>query len=75
MSALDQKPYITVTRGMAGYFAVMITYEDGFPEPWETGAGRYATEEEAVQEAVGWARDEDMPFSLVGYDPNGTKIT
>jgi hypothetical protein len=27
-----------------------------------TGIGRYATREEAVQEARGWAAAEEMPF-------------
>lgn len=56
-------PYITTTQGMSGHFAVMIhTHEDDFPEPWESGIGRYATEDEAIQEAKEWAEAEELEY-------------
>lgn len=39
--------FVIVTHGMSGYFAVWIHINrvdhapDEFPEPWETGQGRY----------------------------------
>jgi hypothetical protein len=66
-----QYPYITVTSGMSGYFAVMIHWgqldpqdkpEDGFPEPYDTGLGRYHVQQVAIAEGVAWARDEGIPF-------------
>lgn len=60
--------WITVTEGGAGWFAVhmWINREDipgqAFPEPWDSGYGRYATREEAEVEARAWAADEGLPF-------------
>lgn len=59
-------PCITVTRGMSGYFAVMyhLARESygTFPEPWDTGFGRYKTQAEAISEAQGWAEAEGIPY-------------
>lgn len=58
-------PQIGVTSGMSGYFAVMYWWNpEGFPEPYNTGFGRYKTEAEAVIEAQQWAADENIPFIL-----------
>lgn len=65
MSTTIAYPHITVTSGMSGYFAVKIWWNPqmgGFPEPWSTGAGRYPTEAEAVDEAKTWAASEAIPF-------------
>lgn len=59
------EPYITITSGMSGYFAVHLWWNTdlgGFYEPWETGIGRYATIEEAIEEARDWAINEEMQF-------------
>lgn len=62
------QPYITVTKGMSGYFAVEMREmiidgeHTGLPEPYETGMGRYATYEDAEQEAQAWAVAESLPF-------------
>lgn len=54
-------PVIGVTQGMSGYFAVHYWWNpEGFPEPYNSGFGRYATELEAAQEAQQWALDEDI---------------
>lgn len=58
-------PYITVTMGMSGHFAVMIWWNPelgGFEEPWDTGIGRYSKIEKAIAEAKSWAKDEDIDF-------------
>lgn len=70
----SQYPVIGVTQGMSGYFAVMYWWNpEGFPEPYETGFGRYPDRESAVLEARAWASCEDikldpslLPTSLEG---------
>lgn len=59
------EPYITVSRGGSGYFAVHLWWNpemDGFYEPWETGLGRYADPVDAEREAIAWARDEGIRY-------------
>ena len=56
-------PVISVTQGLSGYFAVMYWWNpEGFPEPYNTGFGRYATVEEAREEAKQWAKDEGIRY-------------
>lgn len=54
--------WIEVTQGGAGWFAVLLWDGMGFPEPWETGFGRYATADEACVEASVWAAEEQVDF-------------
>lgn len=56
--------WIDITQGMSGHFAVEIwSNPDGpFPEPWQTGIGRYATAREAYDEAKSWADNDDLPL-------------
>lgn len=54
------KFFVTTTHGMSGYFAVLfwLNEEEDFGpfwEPYESGYGRYETQEEAVLEAKQWA--------------------
>lgn len=61
----SKKSFITVTHGMSGYFAVQMWWNTdlgGFWEPWTTGAGRYATREEAHHEARMWAEMEELEY-------------
>lgn len=59
----DRSPYITITQGGAGWFAVhMWWHPDGFWEPYQTGIGRYHTREEAIVEAAMWAAAEEMRY-------------
>lgn len=58
-------PYVTTTKGGAGWFALIVWWNPdmgGFPEPYQTGIGRYTTEAEAAIEGRKWARTEEMPF-------------
>lgn len=63
--------YITVTRGISGFFAVQMTWNDksiqlgGFWEPWTTGFGRYHERSAAVEEAKVWAEAEGLEYK--GY--------
>lgn len=58
---------ITVGLLGSGYAAIMLAdYED---MDWNTdventGIGRYATKEEAIEEAKHWAEDEGIPLVL-----------
>jgi hypothetical protein len=56
-------PHWTTHEGLSGWMAVRIWWNpEGFPEPWETGHGRYPTEPEAAHEAQDLARAEGVPF-------------
>lgn len=56
----------TTEQSVGGaYFAVIMWWNPdmgGFWEPWDTGIGRYATREEALNEALTIANDEQLPF-------------
>lgn len=57
------KSYISITKGMSGWFAVcLVYYEDiqGY-DVYNTGIG-YETKEEAIEEAKEWAKAEEMEF-------------
>ena len=60
----EEKPefWIEVTSGMSGHFAVMLWNGEGFPEPWDTGEGRYRSSAEAAVEAKQWALEEQIEF-------------
>lgn len=61
----EHPPSITVTHGMSGYFAVMMTWNEehgGFYEPRQTGFGRFSDKEAAVEEAMAWAISEEMEY-------------
>lgn len=68
---------VNLTPAMSGYFATLYTWsrleggvdihgkpyaESWFPEPWNTGIGRYATWQEANAEGEGWAEAEGVKF-------------
>lgn len=60
-------PVISVTSGMSGFFAVLYWWnpkDGGFPEPFETGSGRYSKtiqgELNAINEAKNWAESEGV---------------
>jgi hypothetical protein len=54
--------YITVTSGMRGYFAVMITDEDGFEQPDRTSPFSSQDKDEAIEDAKEWAKSECLSF-------------
>ena len=52
---------------ISGYFAVEYWLNPdmgGFPEPWDTGVGRYSTAREAAEEAVMLADEMELPCVL-----------
>lgn len=61
----EHEPFISVTHGCSGYFAVMYWWNPdlgGFWEPWNTGFGRYADKEKAIAEARYWAESEELEY-------------
>lgn len=57
------KPYVTITQGMSGFFAVYVWWNpDGFHEPWKTGIGRFPSALLAEPEAMQIAEEEDIPY-------------
>lgn len=61
--------WFQTTTGMSGHFAVEVwmNNEDPampFPEPYDTGIGRYTTQLEAAEEAVMLADAQDLPCVL-----------
>lgn len=70
--------FVTVTKGMAGHFAVMFWWNKdmgGFWEPWDTGIGRYRTEDEARVEAIQWAGDEGIPYLMPNVEVSAVAPT
>lgn len=61
----DHPSFITVTHGMSGFFAVMLTWNEdhgGFYEPYTTGMGRYDHGDAANAEAKQWAVNEGLEY-------------
>ena len=57
------KPYVTVTHGIRGYFAVMLVWnEAGFYEPWNSSPVTCATRAAAVTDGKFWADSEGVEF-------------
>lgn len=62
MTRKDTAPHVTVTYGMRGWFAVLVSDSgDGF-EPYQSGIGSYGTREGAEREAADWARCEGVEY-------------
>lgn len=55
-------PYVTITSGLRGYFAVLVVWCENGYEPWQSGIGSYKTREEAIPEAEDWAESEGIEF-------------
>lgn len=57
--------WLDLTQGMSGHFAVEMWLNPdmgGFPEPWDSGIGRYETAKEAWEEAKIWAKESEIPL-------------
>lgn len=63
-----KKPYVTVTYGMAGWFALIVWWNDegphGFWEPWDTPYERHRDREDAVAQARELAEQEGLEFRM-----------
>lgn len=59
--------FVTVSEGMSGHFAVIYWLNPdmgGFWEPYDTGIGRYPTEDEARVEAIVLSESEGVPYLM-----------
>jgi hypothetical protein len=59
-----KKPFITVTHGMSGWFAVLMAWykEDAMWDVVTTGIGRYENKVDAEEEGKEWAKAEELEF-------------
>jgi hypothetical protein len=64
VEAEDKRAYVSITHGMRGYFAVLLTWDEecGCHTPWNSGFGSFATSEAAHPEAKAWAESEGIEF-------------
>ena len=63
----EPKKWITIGEGAAGWFAVMIWVNPamgGFPEPYQTGVGRYPDRDSAIAEAEEWADSDGLELHI-----------
>ena len=51
--------YITVYKPIAGWKAVLMSTKDG---PIQTGYFAYETKEEAIKDAKGWAKADEIEY-------------
>jgi len=61
---LKLKPYMTVTNGMRGWFAVLVVFnqQEGFYEPFVSSPNSYTTKQQAIADGLAWAQSEDLQF-------------
>jgi hypothetical protein len=65
MTAETHKPFITTYESMGGWKAVQMWWNPemgGFWEPWQTGNCAYSTQEQAQEDAKGWAEAEELEY-------------
>ena len=58
----DRSPFITVYMPMAGWKAVMYTFEEGYWAPWCTSDFAFKTKAQAEAYAKRWAEDEEVRY-------------
>ena len=58
------KPFVTVTHGIRGWFAVLMVWGDECYEPWNSGIDSYKTREGAVIDARSWAEAEGVELQV-----------
>lgn len=67
---VSKAPYVTITHGMRGYFAVLLSWDEecGFHTPWNSGMSSGAHPREVEAEARDWAEAEECELRLPDYD-------
>lgn len=60
----SKEAFVTVYKPIAGWKAVMYTWEEEFNchTPWETGFCAYGTKAEAIKYALSWAETEEVAY-------------
>lgn len=65
MTTKATRNYVTVTSGLRGFFAVIVSVdEDGFEEPWITSPLSFDTYDRAADDARRWAEGEGLALRL-----------
>lgn len=62
---MKRPPFIAVNGpSLSGYYATLFSWNsiEECYEPESTGFGRYNTKQEAEQEALQWAEDEELEY-------------
>jgi len=61
---VGQEPYVSITNGMRGWFAVLLIWVDdmGCHTPWNTGVLSFETADFAIRDAKIWAESEAIVF-------------
>lgn len=60
----EHKPYVTISQGGNGFYAVLCTWNEehgGFYEPYNKG-DTLRTREEAIEDAKDWAKAENVEY-------------
>jgi len=58
-------PFVTVSEGMRGWFAVVMWWNPdlgGFWEPWQTSPESFDEKQDAVESARNWAVADGLAF-------------
>ena len=59
----EKRDYITISRGMSGYYAIHIWWNpEGFCEPWNAGGTSYNNPKLAINEGRDWADSLGLEF-------------
>lgn len=61
----EHEPYVSVTHGMRGWFAVLLQWNSsngGFYEPWQTHPNSNEDKEGAIHDGQSWAKSEGLEF-------------
>ena len=66
MTLPPARPFVTVTHGLRGHFAVLMYYDEagGYWEPWQSGIGSYKDRDGAAREAREWAEAEELECKI-----------
>jgi hypothetical protein len=61
----DHPAYVTITKGMREWFAVLLSWNPsmgGFYEPWQTHPASNEDKEGAIADGKSWAEAEGLEF-------------
>lgn len=62
MHVVSHPPYISISKGMSGWFAICLAWYEDIQsyDVQQSGIGRYDNREDAVAEAEDWAMSEGI---------------
>ena len=64
---LSKDPFTTVTLGLRGYFAVLMTFEDDLDchTPFNSSFFSYSDSKDAIEDAKQWAIAEQIEYKPI----------